>query len=69
MARLTIEFPEEGDKILQDLAKDEHTTKREVIRRALALYNYLHQEGVKMGSEKRVSITDKDNKIIKDILF
>ena len=69
MPRLTIEFPDEGDKILRDLAKDEHTTKREVIRRALALYNYLHQEGVKMGSDKRVSITDKDNKIIKDILF
>ena len=69
MARLTIEFPDEGDRILKELAKDEHTTKREVIRRALALYNYLHQEGVKMGSDKRVSITDKDNKIIKDILF
>ncbi len=69
MARLTIEFPDEGDRILKKLAKDEHTTKREVIRRALALYNYLHQEGVKMGSDKRVSITDKDNKIIKDILF
>lgn len=69
MPRLTIEFPEEGDEILKKLAEDEHTTKREVIRRALSLYNYLHEEGVKMGSGKRLSITDKENQIIKDILF
>ena len=69
MPRLTIEFPEEADNILQKLAKDEHTTKREIVRRALALYNYLSEEGVKMGSGRRVSITDKDSNVIKDILF
>ena len=69
MPRLTIEFPEEGDKILRKLAKNDHTSKREVIRRALALYNYLHEEGVGMGGERRLSITDKDSKVIKDILM
>lgn len=69
MARLTIEFPDEADAILGKLAKDEHTTKREVVRRALAIYNYLNEEGVKMGSGRRVSITDKDGKVMKDILF
>lgn len=69
MPRMTIEFPEEGDKILKKLAKEEEVTKREVIRRALSLYNYLHEEGVKAGGEKRLSITDKENKVLKDILF
>ena len=69
MPRLTIEFPEEGDKILSRLAKDEHTTKREVIRRALALYNYINEEGVRMGGgERRLSITDKDGRVVKDII-
>ncbi|HEX9731199.1 MAG TPA: ribbon-helix-helix protein, CopG family [Thermoanaerobaculia bacterium] len=70
MPRLTIEFPEEGDRILSKLAKDEDTTKREVIRRALALYNYIHKEGVRMGGgERRLSITDKDSKVVKDIII
>ncbi len=69
MPRLTIEFPDEGDEILRKLAKDEHTTKRDVIRRALALYNYVHEEGVRMGGDRRLSITDKDSKVVKDILF
>ena len=69
MPRLTIEFPEQGDKILKKLAHEEDTTKRDVIRRALALYNYLHEEGVKCGSEKRLSITDKEGAVLKDILF
>ncbi len=69
MARLTIEFPDEGDQILRRLAQQEHTTKREVIRRALALYNYVHEEGVRMGGERRLSITDKESKVVKDILF
>ncbi len=69
MARLTIEFPDDADAILQKLAKDEHTTKREVVRRALALYNYLSEEGVKMGSGRRVSITDQNGNVMKDILF
>lgn len=69
MPRMTIEFPEEGDKILRKLAEDEHTTKREVIRRALALYNYLHEEGVRMGSGRRLSITDSDNRVLKDVIF
>lgn len=68
MPRLTIEFPDEGDKILSRLAKEEHTTKREVIRRALALYNYISEEGVRMGGERRLSITDKDGRVVKDII-
>ena len=44
MPRLTIEFPNQVDEILKDLAKKGHTTKVDVIRRALALYNYLERE-------------------------
>jgi predicted transcriptional regulator len=69
MSRLTIEFPDEGDKILKKLAEDDSTSKREVIRRALALYNYLHEEGVKKDTGKRLSITDKEGAVLKDILF
>lgn len=68
MGRLTVEFPDQVTEILSKLAKEDQTTKTEVIRRALALYNYLHEHGVKKG-DRKLSITDKDDTIIKDIVF
>ena len=68
MPRLTIEFPDEVNDVLEKLAKADHTTKRDVIRRALALYDYLHEQKVKGGARK-VSITDANDKVLKDILF
>jgi len=69
MARLTIEFPDEASQILARLAAEDQTSKREVLRRALALYNHLHEQGVRTGGVRKLSITDKDDHILKDILF
>lgn len=70
MARLTVEFPEEINNILARLADEEHTSKREVIRRALALYDYLSEEGVKAGGPFKLSVTTKgESKVVKDIVF
>lgn len=68
MPRLTIDFPDEANKVLEKLAKADQTTKREVVRRALALYDYLFEQKVK-GTERKLSITDQQDQIIKDILF
>ena len=69
MPRLTVEFPDEVNKILEALAEKDQTTKRDVIRRALALYNHLIQQGLKPGADRKLSITDKDDHILKDIVF
>ena len=69
MPRLTVEFPDEVNKILEALAEKDQTTKRDVIRRALALYNHLIQQGLKPGGDRKLSITDKDDHILKDIVF
>lgn len=70
MSRLTVEFPEEINNMLGQLAKKEHTSKREVIRRALALYGYLADEGVRAGGDYKLSVTTKqDNEVVKDIVF
>ena len=67
MARLTIQFSEQMDELLEQLAKDKGINKSEVLRRALAIYKYADDE-TKDG-EKRLSITSsKDSKIIKDII-
>ena len=67
MPRITIEFPDEVNEILNDLAQKDHTTKADVMRRALALYNYVHKEAV--DKKRKLSITDDQDTILKDIVF
>ncbi len=67
MPRMTIEFSDQVDKILKSLAKKNQTTKVEILRRAISLYDYVEKE---TGGEKdqKLSITDEE-KIIKDIIL
>ena len=44
MARFTVQFDDEIEKILSDLAKTRKTTKAEILRRALASYSFLDKE-------------------------
>ena len=69
MPRLTIDFPDDIHEIVKKLAKEEKASKREIVRRALAIYNYLNEEGVKMGGERNVAITDKNDKVLTRIVF
>lgn len=68
MPKYTVEFPPEVNTMLEALAKKEHTNKREILRRALALYNYVHKQGVGDG-ERKVSVTDQNDQVIADVLF
>jgi len=67
MPRLTIEFPDQVNDILKDLAQKDGTTKVEILRRSLALYNYAHREAINKGM--KLSVTDHEDKVVKDIAF
>ncbi|HKD83589.1 MAG TPA: hypothetical protein VKB58_02485 [Terriglobales bacterium] len=67
MAKLTVEFNEKMNQILDTLAKEKGTTKAEVLRRAVALYRYLDAEQ-KEGENQKVSIT-RNNQVLKDIVL
>jgi predicted transcriptional regulator len=67
MPRITIEFPEQVDKILKELAEKGDTSKVDVIRRALALYNYVNKE-VK-EKDLKLTVADEDDKILKEIVL
>ena len=54
MPKLTVEFNDKMNDILEQLAEEKGTTKVDVLRRAVALYKYLDGEQQKDG---RVSIT------------
>ncbi|MGA7078636.1 MAG: hypothetical protein WBQ43_05600 [Terriglobales bacterium] len=64
MPKLTVEFNDKMNAILEQLAEEKGTTKVDVLRRAVALYKYLDAE----QKDGRVSIT-RDNTIVKDIVL
>ena len=68
MPRYTIDFDNEFDKTLTELVKNsDATTKADVIRRAVATYNYL-KKAQRTGKNAKVAITE-DDKVIKEIVL
>lgn len=67
MPRITIEFSVQADKLLKDLAVQGDTSKVDVIRRALALYNYVKKE-VKEKNLK-LAVADEEDKVLKEIVM
>ena len=67
MPRLTIEFSENVNEILKDLAKKDQITKVDVIRRSLALFDFIHKEVVE--GNKRLIVTDDNGDPPKEILL
>ena len=66
--RYTIDLDQTFDKTLSDLADQKGTTKAEVIRRALATYGFISGQ-TSPESGKKVSITDNQDKVLKDVLI
>ena len=68
MAKLTVQFSEEGTHTLEELARKNSTTKIDILRRALALYDYVERE-LDREKGRNLSITDPDGAPIKDIIL
>ncbi|HEY6767946.1 MAG TPA: hypothetical protein VI386_24590 [Candidatus Sulfotelmatobacter sp.] len=66
MPKLTVEFSDKMNDILEELANEKETTKVDVLRRAVALYKYLDSE--QKDETNKVSIT-RDGKAVKDIVL
>jgi hypothetical protein len=67
MARYTIDFDDDFDKLLTELSKEKGGTKADVIRRAVSSYGYLTKETG--SSNKKVSITSSEDKVLKDVVL
>lgn len=65
--RYTIDLDRSFDQVLTNLAATKGTSKAEIIKRALATYSFISGQAPTNSSNK-VSITDKDDKVLKDIV-
>jgi len=66
--RYTIDLDKDFDTKLTNLAREKNTTKAEIIKRALATYSVLSGQ-VADQQDKKVSITTKDDKVLKDVII
>ena len=67
MPKLTIEFNDRLNEMLEQLAAKEDTTKVDIIRRALALFKYVEEE-VGVGDKRKLAIAE-DDKVVKEIVL
>jgi hypothetical protein len=67
MARFTIDTDQQFDQNLDDLVTMTGGTKADVLRKALATYKYLKNED--REPQNKVSITNKDNVVLKDVIL
>jgi predicted transcriptional regulator len=56
------------DEALSELAARKGTSKAEIIKRALATYNFISCQAP-ANSNKKFSITTSDDKVLKDIVI
>jgi len=67
MARFTIDTDQQFDQNLTDLVNMTGGTKADVLRKAIATYKYLKTED--QQPENKVSITNKENVVVKDVIL
>jgi len=67
MPRFTIDIDDQFNDTLTSLANGGN--KADVIRKAVASYQYLKSEVPNGQSEKRISITDSEGNVQKDVIL
>jgi hypothetical protein len=67
MARFTVDTDQQFDQNLNQLMEITGGTKADVIRRALATYKYLKTDNQTV--QNKVSVTDAQGKVIKDVII
>ncbi|MGI4789778.1 MAG: hypothetical protein ACRYFS_13120 [Janthinobacterium lividum] len=67
MPQYSVNFADNFDQVLSVASKKQGTTKADIIRKAVASYVYLSKETA--DPNRKVSITDDQNRVIKDVML
>ena len=67
MAKFTVTFGPDSDEVLERLASQAGSTKAEIVKRALALYNYAETE-TKNNPKRKLAMTE-DGVPVRDIIL
>jgi predicted transcriptional regulator len=64
--KLTVQFNESTDELLTKMAERRGLTKTDILRRAIALYDYVDKQTT--DTAKRLTISSEDGKVLTDIV-
>lgn len=67
MGKYTIEFNDDAEKLLARLAEKQGVPKAQIVRRALALLDYVEKESEVDG--QRIGVADSDGKLVREIVI
>jgi hypothetical protein len=68
MSRFTLDFSPEFVTLLEGLAESKGLTKAEILRRAVASYSFLDGQ-TRSEPGRKVSITNQEDKVLKDVVL
>jgi predicted transcriptional regulator len=66
MPKLTVEFSDRVNEKLEEVAKRNELTKADILRRAIALYDFVDANVV--NKDVQLVVTDKNGKVLKEIV-
>ena len=70
MPKLTVEFTDRVNNMLDELAQREGRTKIEILRRAIGMYKYLGDTvRDETSSGRSVAVVDKDKHVLTEIAW
>ena len=61
MPRLNVDFSDELNAVLQDMATKQHTTKAEILRRAISLGRFIQEE---REAKSKILVKRKDGEVL-----
>lgn len=68
MSKYTVDFGEQLDRTIERLAKEKGTTKADVLRRAIASYDYLVQQ-VNPTTGMKIAVSDGNDRVVKEVVL
>jgi predicted transcriptional regulator len=65
MPKLTVEFSDRVNQLLEEVAKRNDLTKADILRRAIALYGFVDAN---VHKDTQLAVTDKNGKVLQQIV-
>lgn len=64
---MTVDINNQASRLIKRIAKHEHRSPCEILRRAIGLYKYMHEEMHGHETDRFVAIVDGNGKVIKKL--
>jgi hypothetical protein len=65
--KMTVDFNNQASRLIKRISKHEHRSSCEILRRAIGLYKYLHEEMHGHELDRTIAILDGNGNVVKKL--